>query len=332
LTYPVAMAIAKTTFRVVALLLLALAPAAAMSVVWPGAVATAALAVIGVAAITIAGGWRWGVVAAVIIAAATVMGVAWRTEPWAVAALMAALGAAYGFLASRGIGSSAMMVPAAVPFFIQSPPALLSSGQPEINSEYLAALFTVLTVTGIWTALLLTLLVTHGKTSLSGPTHTGMVVGYGLLLGITAGISAAVAIAHFSGDHWAWLTLTIFLLSDPTKRLDPIRLRDRLIGTAIGFGVALVLLELPIPQELMWVLLFSLMTAAIMVRVEHRPYWYYVALFTPLVILLESKGGNAQHVAAERLWFTVAGALVAVLAAILANLLFGRALSTRQKN
>ena len=88
---------------------------------------------------------------------------------------------------------------------------------------------------------------------------------------------------------------------------------ERASGTVIGFGIAIVLYAiLDLPAVLYVCAAVLMVLALVALQVQHRPYWQYVALLTPAVVLLEGGSGSVVDTALARLGFTLLGAALAV--------------------
>jgi hypothetical protein len=329
--YPKPVGLIKTAAKVLVILLVAAVPALIFTALgWSGALTVGFFGVIAAASATIVGGVRTGVVISALVAVGAVLGLLVREQPGAVALLMVLLGGGYGWIAARGVGSGALMLPALVPYFIEQPPQLFGPGPPTIDAPYLGALVIVVLVSGVWTAWLIGTVIMKSATRLSSPTPLLTTVGYGMALGAAAGIAAGIALRHAPQTHWAWLTLTIFVLADPSGKLDRRKVRDRLLGTFVGFIAALGLLQLP--TGAMWTAFFglTLLTLALTVRVDRRPYWVYVALLTPVIIIVSASSGQADRMAGERLWFTVLGAIIVLSMTVLLNFAYANTIAKRK--
>ena len=307
--------------RIFAVAVLSLAPAlVAVALGWPGALTVGLFALGSAAAGTVAGGLRFGVIAAVTIAVAALVAIPLNGHPWAIALVMVALGGIYGFWAARGYASGALLIPALVPYLVRDPPGIFTDATPTINIAYLAAFLLIWISTGIWTALVMSRLVLKGK-SFAGPTQPDRpTIVFGLLLGAVAGIVAAVAMTVSPADQWPWIVLTMFILANPTGKIDRKQVRDRVLGTVIALGLALLLSELSLSAGASGVLALVLITAAMVIRIEKRPYWVFVMVMTPAIILMDSTSSSPEQIAEQRLIFTLMGAAIIIALALLANL------------
>ena len=311
--------------RVFAVMVLALAPALVMLAAgWPGAVATAHFALVGAAYGTLSGGFRFGVIATLTIAVAGVIAIPLGAYPWAIAALMVVLGGIYGFWAAAGYASGAMLIPALVPYLVRDPPAIFSSDAPTIDLAYLATFALIVVTTGVWTALVLSKLVLKGKTFGGGRLSPRPTIAFGLFLGAIAGLVVAVVSQVAPGSEWAWITYTMFILANPTGKIDPQQARERVIGTVIGLAAALAISALPLGSALLGLVILVLITTAVVVRIDKKPYWMYVMILTPAIIIMDSSGSDTAVLAEQRLLFTLLGVAIIIATTLLANFAWSR--------
>lgn len=309
--------------RILAVTVLSLAPALLAVVLgWPGAFTVGLFAMGSAAAGTVAGGLRFGVIVSVTIALASVIAIPLGAYPWAIAGVLVVLGGIYGFWAARGYASGAMLIPALVPYLVRDPPGIFTSDTPNLDLAYLGALLAIWIPTGIWTAVVMSRLVLKGK-AFPGPSQsTQPTVIFGLFLGAVAGIVAAISITVDRAAQWPWIVLTMFLLANPTGKINRIQVRDRVFGTVVGLGLGLLLSTLPLSSAASGSVALLLIAAALVIRIEKRPYWVFVMIMTPAIILMDSSGTSAEWIAEQRLLFTVLGAAITITVALVANLVW----------
>ena len=314
-------------------MLVALVPAWVMVAAgWTGAIEPALFALGAATAGTVAGGFRFGVTITVTIAVAAVIAMPLGAYPWAVAALMVLLGGVYGFWSAVGFTSAAMLIPALVPYMIRNPPGIFSTAAPTLDAKYLAAFFFVFTLSGVWVSLVMNKLVLKGK-SFPGPTQSRRpAVIFGMLLGAIAGVVVAIAVTVAPTTQWPWITLTMFLLANPTGSIDPKQVRDRVTGTLIGLAAALLLSAVGLSGAALGVLAVLLITSALVVRIEKKPYWMFVMIMTPAIVLMDASGSNPDYVAEQRLLFTLLGATITIAVTLLANLAWSRYLAKHPRD
>jgi uncharacterized membrane protein YccC len=147
-----------------------------------------------------------------------------------------------------------------------------------------------------------------------------------VVMGLVVGACTTVVLLWWPSFDGAWLMLTVLVMVQ-ANTADTMRLsRDRIFGTLLGILVALALspLErLPIAAMVVGTLFFLASLWAL--NVARRPYWQFVALLTPAVVILDSPDHDLTRVALDRLAFTVAGIAVAIPTVLLINWLVRRA-------
>jgi uncharacterized membrane protein YccC len=145
------------------------------------------------------------------------------------------------------------------------------------------------------------------------PSSFHLALTYGLTLGIVTGAAMAVVVAMQLQHGGAWMILTIIVVAQPGLHRTWTKTRDRLIGTALGFAIALAV-GLVITQTtlvLLAGLLFMAISAFILLE-SGRPYWQFVTFLTPAIVLVEGAGTDVVATDMARIWFTVLGAAIAV--------------------
>lgn len=295
---------------------------------WPGALSIGQFAVWGAATAAIVGGTRLGVAVVISIAVAGAVGMVVGDQPLLVALLMTVLGGIYGWWAAGGWGSGAMLIPGLVPYLVQEPPPLFGSEPATVDARYLLAFTAIFVVSGVWATFVISRITSGPKEHPPVTAKLRATIAYGLALGATAGITAAIALAVDPTLHWAWITLTIFLLANPTGAPDRKKIRDRLVGTVAGFILAVLLFSVSALQPALGVLALLLLTTALTMKVAGQPYWAYVTLLTPAVVLLDSNGADTPWLAEQRLGFTLLGAALAVSVSLVAHIVYRRWLTS----
>lgn len=309
------MGFGSIAWRLGVLVLVIALPFSVVSVLWwPGAVSVAAFGIMAGASSALAGGFRVGAYTGIALAVVGVCGILVRDSLWLVAALMVLLGAFYGLIAARGYVGAAMWLPLLVPYFVASPPALFAQAPPTATVGYLLAVAMIVTVAGVWAAAVIHLLVTKGKTRPGAQIPQRIALSYGLVLGVFAAACAVAGTLWGSGYRWEWVTLTIYVLADPSGKLDRVKFASRVLGTLGGFVLALILFASAPSEAIILLVALGSLWLALTLRAGGKPYWIYVVFLTPSVILLDSFGYSQASVADQRLLFTVVGAVLAVTA------------------
>lgn len=304
-------------------LLIIAAPIALASLWVPGLFGIAFFGVLAATFGWMSGGPRIGAAVVFSLSVLGVVAILLRGSPAALAAILILLGVAYGYAAHRGVGKAVLQLPILVPYFMMDAPPLFTD-PPELGPGYLLGVFIIVNVTGAWAILVLHLaLGRRTLTPLSVPDPRVPLL-YGTLLGVMS--AAVMLLGTTSGmkTHWVWITLTLYVLADPTQLLTPKRMFGRLLGTLAGFAAVAILALLGIPDPVLQVLALPALWLCLFFLVLRRPYWEYSFFLTISVVLMNSRGINTLLLDAERFGFTLVGAGLSALAAVLVHPLLGR--------
>jgi uncharacterized membrane protein YccC len=140
---------------------------------------------------------------------------------------------------------------------------------------------------------------------------------YAVVMGLILAVAAWAVLTYARYHEGAWLLLTLIILLQPSPHDTFTKSLQRLGGTLAGCLVALVLILINVDSTLALVIGGVLIFGALTVRyVLKRPYWEYVTVLTPAVILLSSSGIDRVRVAEDRAAFTLIAATVALLVAV----------------
>jgi hypothetical protein len=234
--------------------------------------------------------------------------------PLAGAAFFGILTGACALTARRGIHSPTLMVPVFASFLLVAPPAV-----PPLSAIPAGfVLGAVLMVGGLWGTAITRLLLGHRLPSVDrkelGPRGA---TAYGVTMGIVLGVAAWAVLSYAKFHEGAWLLLTLIILLQPSPHDTFAKSMQRLVGTLAGALIALVLILINVEQTFALVIGGLLIFGALALRyVLKRPYWEYVTVLTPAVILLSASGVDRVRVAEDRVGFTLIAATVALLIAL----------------
>lgn len=316
---------AKIALRLALLLVVAVAPFVALTLwVWQGALGVAFYGVLGSALCWIIVGTRITVLNVLAIAVLSIVAMLCYGSPLATGVLVLALGIGYGFAASKGLGPALLQIPILVPYFAMEPPPLFSDATPTIDAGYLLAVAFVVAFAGLWIALLLHLAMPHKTFKTPEVPDRNQALLYGAMLGIFSSAVVVAATIWNPESHWAWLVLTLYVLSNPTHLLDWTRLGHRVLGTALGFVLVIVIFWLPVPAAITTLLVIVCLWFAVYAQATKKPYWFYVIFLTASVVSMVSINSNHDLYAVERIEFTLAGALLAIAVAFVTNVVLYR--------
>jgi hypothetical protein len=234
--------------------------------------------------------------------------------PLAGAAFFGILTGACALTSRRGLHSPALMVPVFASFLLVAPPTVppLSA----IPTAFVAG--AVLLVGGLWGTAITRVLLGHRLPSVDrkklGPRGA---TAYGVIMGVVLGVAAWAVLSYAKFHEGAWLLLTLIILLQPSPHDTFTKSMQRLAGTLGGALIAVVLILINVEQTFALVIGGFLIFGALTVRyVLKRPYWEYVTVLTPAVILLSASGVDRVRVAEDRVGFTLIAAAVALLIAL----------------
>lgn len=257
---------------------------------------------------------RLAVILSAVAGIAGTIAVLLNPYPLAGAAFFGILTGACALTAKRGIHSPVLMVPVFVSFLLVAPPTV-----PPLSTVP-AALMTgaVLMLGGLWAAGSARVLLGRPRSEVARKElATSAAAVYGITMGLILGVAAWAVLTYAKYHEGAWLLLTLIILLQPSPHDTFAKSLQRLGGTLAGCLIALVLILIDIPSTLVLVIGGVLIFGALTVRyVLKRPYWEYVTILTPAVILLSSSGTDRVRVAEDRAAFTLIATTVALLVAV----------------
>jgi hypothetical protein len=231
-------------------------------------------------------------------------------HPLLAALVMAGAVFVYGLTLRVGLATSIVVAPISVAFTITQPPTVLPHSSVAANMLVLAV---VCIVAGMWGTATGTVM----KRRVQLPPLTQIPwrstwVYTGSLTVVCGVIALIVSLTKFQQDG-AWVLLTILVVAQPGVHRTWRKAGHRVLGTFIGFGVALVVgLPLnghPLILTLAAILLFGI---AAYVMLSGRPYWQFVTFLTPGVVLVVGASSNIFTTDISRVWSTIVGIALAL--------------------
>lgn len=136
---------------------------------------------------------------------------------------------------------------------------------------------------------------------------------HSLRMMITCGVGYLISILIPHGNHSYWIIMTIIIILKPSFSLTRRKNYDRIMGTAGGAIIGLLLLYFIKDQALLFILIIFFMIGTY--TFKSLNYIVMVIFLTPyILILFHFLGLGALNVAGERLVDTVIGSLLAILA------------------
>ncbi len=232
----------------------------------------------------------------------------------------------------RGVHLSMVMVPISVCLVMVAPPSLtgeIGTMQSEITAAYCVELGAVMAFGGLWGGLILLAAtrVLRLPVMPADPLTNLGAWSYGTALIPTTAIAGFAILRWLPESAGAWVLLTLFIVIRPFADLTLVRAGHRVLGTVIGVVIAVgIALVITGGLAQFWIGVV-LMVAAIAIYVS-APYWVYVAVLTPAVVLFGAAGPGTFSRDLDRLKFTLVGILLLAVAALI-NRVVGRLMFPR---
>lgn len=240
---------------------------------------------------------------------------------WVGALIIAVLAGYGGYSARYGNESPVLLVPVVVAFIVVSPPDLTDrAGNTLAGWPYAAVVGISLLIGGVWVAALGLLLARNLERAKDDPVERRVAIGYGIALAASTGISTFIAANYFPGSTGAWVILTILLVMKPRPtdmwRTARHRVGGTLAGALMAAGLVVMMDAAGLPLSAWSTALGAVFLILALSFIRVRPYWQYVTLLTPAIILLKSSGDDTLDLDAQRVLMTIIGTLVALAFAV----------------
>lgn len=240
--------------------------------------------------------------------------------PLAGGIFMGLLAGGAALTARRGLHSPVLVVPLAISITLTAPPTItgVSGGVATALVAGLAMAACGLWVTGVSRVIL-------GERRPHFPTRPhsrNAAITYAVVMAVVVGLATWGVLSSGPVDHGGWLILTLVVILQPSTTDTIRKTLQRLGGTVAGLGIALVFALVDLPPALQLSMSAVLLYCALASRFVLRlPYWVYVILLTPAIILMNAKATSALDLAAERFAFTALGAVIAIGVAFVVKIL-----------
>lgn len=235
--------------------------------------------------------------------------------------LMLTVAAAYGLSARRGVTGAIVLVPISVGFTLATPPSVVTPTGGLSNAAIVAAV----TLGGAVWGIVIGLLLSKGRhlppaDAMSWPSTQRFVV----IIGVVTGATAAAIVAWHLQHGGAWILVTLFGVIQPSVQQSLSKTIHRAIGTGVGFLIALVIAWLIPWAPVAFTLGLVFLGAAIYIKLDsRRPYWEFVTLLTPGIVLVEGSSSDVLTTDLQRLFFTLVGVAVALVLIVVAEVAYG---------
>jgi len=295
----------------VCLLVLPLAPAVVLAPLGLGrGTGTWALAAVACSLATILVTPGLGARAGAALAVATTLGFLAAPTPWAAAIVMAAGAALYGRSSRWGVSSAIVVAPIALGFVMTDRVSVVESASDLHNAAVVGG---ITLVASLWGVLVGWILGRKVPRKALEPVPARQATTFAVVMAVVSGVTMWVVSALELGHTGGWVLATLFVMIQPSTGDTWSRTLHRLLGTLLGFVIALVAGVLIGAAWAHYLIALACMVTAAVIRLTpERPYWQYATFLTPAVVLAAGAGGAVLDVDRARLGATLAGGVISI--------------------
>lgn len=255
-------------------------------------------------------GWKTGLRVSVPFAVFCALTVWAAPYAWAAAIVLGAAAFWRGYGARLGLHNALMMTVISLGFIVTDPPKFQESFSAPVLTGVVA----------LAASLYVTLIMFFARRWMHPPALTKLVtprvLAYSSVLAVVIG-GVTWFVIHFElGQGGAWIILTILVVFQPYLGTSFTKAGQRIVGTVLGFVLALIIGQFVSSGPVLYVLGVILFMVAGTCMMLGKPYWTFVIFLTPAVVLFTSAGSTVDKTAVVRLEATSAGVLVVLLVMI----------------
>ena len=245
-------------------------------------------------------------------------------HPWAGALLLAAVGAATGWVSRYGLATAGVFVAVQVALATIAQPTatfLLVPSPTTVQNALEVAAYVL--VGGMWVVVVGTLLLYDVPHQRPDPLSASDARTYAAILAVLAGSLGWIALTWLPASNSWWVLLTLFVVLQPTTEATRDRALQRTLGTIAGAAGASAL-ALFIDSPSITAPLGAVLALATIAATFSAPYWLYTTALTMTIILTTFTPQTVDDGGWERILYTVVGALVTASASTVAHWLLAR--------
>jgi uncharacterized membrane protein YccC len=163
------------------------------------------------------------------------------------------------------------------------------------------------------------------------PVDTEAAVYFAVALAVLVGGTTFLSMTGLPGANAWWTILTLFVVVQPDYAASLGRVSARIGGTLAGAVTAAVLGDLLGSHALLTTAIAVVLSVTATVAHLTRPYWIYVLLLTPAVILLSAQGQETiLDAGLQRALFTLGAGVAATVVLVLGHRILPAGRRTRQ--
>ncbi len=278
---------------------------------------------------TLTGGTRLGLLASVAFLLLTPVSLTAGTVPLAGASLMAFVCLFVGTSAGWGLNHALALIPLGMAYLMAMPQPIM--GDTEANptaTTYLVAILIGSAICAFWSVAAVTLLVRKKDIPRPPRNSKGDTIQYTITITVLVSVATFYVLTYARESHGVWLILTLIVVLQTGPQSTVKRALQRTGGTVLGALLGAGLVSLVDNTVVLYVLLVVSLLGAL-IYIGSSPYWLYATFLTLVIVLGAAPSGHAVEASMQRGFYTVVGAIIAVIAIMIGSLFRSDGLSAR---
>ena len=250
----------------------------------------------------------FGIAAGLVVVAADV--------PWLAFVVMGLAAGLSAWTARFGLAGAVSLMPIMLAFLLAKPPQISTDVSAGIGFDANALWVGVCVAAGAaWMAIVSW--VVHRRLKLPElhrltPSRS---LAYAITLGLFVGTASAVMVGRDWGHGGAWFVMTLIIVMQPYLQDSWHKALERGVGTIGGVVIAVAIASVVDASWLKYVIAVACLFFAVRLRMQpNRPYWGFVLLLTPAVVLIEGQSASVDATALARLTATLGAVAIGLIA------------------
>lgn len=267
--------------------------------------------------------FRLAAALSIVAGVAATVAVLLSPYPLAGAMFMAVIAGGAAFTARQGLHSPVMIVPMFISFMVVSPPQITNA-----TSTLGVAMLSGITMAGcgLWVTGAARVVLGASPSLPRKMRPLPVAFWYAGVMALVVGAATWAILTYVPTHRGAWLILTIIVVLQPSTHDTLKKTLHRLGGTVAGGLVSLIFLLVDLPSAAHLALAAILLYVALLSRfVLGQPYWVYVLVLTPAIVLVSTHGPDTLDIVTARVEFTLMGGAIAIAIALVAKWIIIRA-------
>lgn len=240
-------------------------------------------------------------------------------SPYALAGaiFMALIAGGAAFTARQGLHSPVMIVPMFICFMVVSPPEITN-----VTASVGVAVISGITMAGcgLWVTGAARVVLGASPRLPRKVRPLSVALWYAGVMALVVGAATWTILTYVPTHRGAWLILTLIVVLQPSSHDTLKKTLHRLGGTIAGGLISLVFLVIDLPSAVHLAAAALLLYVALLTRfVLGQPYWLYVLVLTPAIVLVSTHGPDTLDIVTARVEFTLLGGAIAIVIALVAK-------------